>query len=224
MLAACAWCVALYLARWWQTGSTYFFYLVYNLGLALIPLVLSTVVTRWQGLGKGRYLIGLAWLLFFPNAPYLVTDLIHLRPRREAPFWFDWLMLVSFSGAGLLIAFVSLGQVHGALARRWSSRITVAVIWVVLGLTAFGIYLGRFPRWNSWDVVTRPGDLLADLVDRLVFPWHHPAMMAYCFGVTVLLGVGYFTPAWLVAMRVPPRDRVQAATRPETGRRGFTGV
>lgn len=211
-MVAFAWCVALYGARRYQTGSPYFFYLVYNLALALIPLLLSTVAVRLNGAGLWRFGVWGAWLLFFPNAPYLVTDLIHLRPRPEVPFWFDWLMLVSFSGTGILIGYVSLAQVHRSLARRLSPGMVVGLLWGILGLTAFGIYLGRFPRWNSWDLLTRPTEMLHYLADLLFAPWEHPAMVVYCFGVTGLLGAGYFASGWLAGLACPVGGDARDAT------------
>jgi uncharacterized membrane protein len=140
-------------------------FLVWNLFLAGIPVLLAlgfetalrhrhTVVATVAGVG---------WLLFFPNSPYLVTDLIHLRERPPTPLWFDALILVSAAVAGLLAGFVSLFLVQSAVAARWSRAWGWLVAVLVLGLSGFGVYLGRFARYNSWDVLTRPRSLLYDV-------------------------------------------------------------
>jgi len=139
--------------------------------------------------------LGAVWLVFFPNAPYLLTDLIHLRPRTEAaPFWFDWLMLVSFAVTGLLYACISLSQVHRCLKSKLPDWRCEAAILGLLGLTGFGIYLGRFARWNSWDILTRPEMLLAHVGEKLINAHNEPRMLAYSFGLTVILGLAYFGP------------------------------
>lgn len=193
-VSAVFWCVSLWLARRYVTGSDSFFFLVYNLGLACLPLLVSTSLA----MARSTMLIavlGAVWLAFFPNAPYLFTDLIHLRPRTgAAPFWFDWLLFVSFAGAGLLIGCVSLAQVHGRLRKKLRPSIANAGVTGLLALTAFGVYLGRFPRWNSWDIVYRPGDFFGQVANLLIHPLDHPRMLAYSFGVTVILAMAYFAP------------------------------
>jgi len=204
--AALAWCVALWAARAWATASDQHFYLIYNLGLAAIPLAVATLAIRVAPKSpRVAWILLSVWLAFFPNAPYLLTDLIHLRARPDCPLWFDWLLFVSAAGAGWLIGIVSLAQVHHHLRGRYSSMKANAAIVAVVALSAFGIYLGRFLRWNSWDVVTRPGHLLGELCSILLNPLDHPRMLAYSFGVAVILGLSYFGP--LVIFRTLHRDR-----------------
>ena len=209
-LLAILWCVSLWAARVWLTGTEQLFYLVYNLALAAIPLGLGTVAVR---LGRKRPKIGgmilLMWLAFFPNAPYLLTDLIHLRPRPECPFWFDWLLFVSVAGAGLLIGLVSMAQVHRHLRERLATAVADGAMVGVVALSAFGIYLGRFLRWNSWDIVARPGNLMSELTAMLLHPVDHPRMLAYSFGVAVLLALSYFGPMTILRT-LQFQDRQQA--------------
>lgn len=195
---AMAWCVALWMARAWFTGDEHYFYLVYNLALAAIPLLLGTAAIRVRH-RAGRAVLLACWLAFFPNAPYLITDLIHLRPRPECPFWFDWLLFVSMAGGGLLLAVISLAQVHGFLRKHLQTLHADGLVLAVVSLSAFGIYLGRFLRWNSWDVVTQPGSMIGELASLVFQPFDHPRMLAYSFGVAVVLGLSYFGP--LVAFR-----------------------
>jgi uncharacterized membrane protein len=136
--------------------------------LAWIPLGLSLVLSRHAGAGAeerrsrlgplgslGFWALGALWLLFFPNAPYIVTDLIHLRDRSPVPIWFDAVMLFSFALTGLCLAFVSLLLFHRIVERRRGTPAGWIVVVVVSCLTGFGVYLGRYPRWNSWDLVAR---------------------------------------------------------------------
>ncbi len=207
--AAMAWCVALWLARAWVTSSDQHFYLVYNLALAAIPLVVATLAIRMAPRRpRMSWILLTVWLAFFPNAPYLLTDLIHLRERSDCPLWFDWLLFVSMAGAGWMIGMVSLAQVHHHLRARCSAMNANAAIVGVVALSAFGIYLGRFLRWNSWDVVTRPGHLLGELSGIVLNPLDHPRMLAYSFGVAVILGLSYFGP--LVIFRTLQRGELRS--------------
>ena len=98
------------------------------------------------------------------------------------------------AGAGWLVGIISLAQVHHHLRAKFSALKANAAILGVVALSAFGIYLGRFLRWNSWDVVTRPGQLLGELGAIVLNPFDHPRMLAYSFGVAVILGLSYFGP------------------------------
>lgn len=179
-----AWCAALLALRTWYAGSGTFLFLLWNLFLAAIPLAAAEVfdrarwaATRWSALA--------VWLLFLPNAPYIVTDFIHLRARPPVPLWFDVLLLLSCAGTGLLLGYGSVMLVQRAIARRSGVRVGWSVAVLSLILSAFGIYLGRFVRFNSWQVVTDPLPLFADIANRLMNPMQHPRT----FAVTILYGV-----------------------------------
>lgn len=188
------WCLVLWAGRSHRTQSDQYFYFVYNLGLAVIPLFLSLLISVF----RSKWLLaplGLLWLVFFPNAPYLLTDLIHLRPRSDAPFWFDWMFMISFAAAGYLIGCFSLLLVHWKLASWWGNAKAWLVVLPVWFLTSFGIYLGRFPRWNSWDIATRPAEFFGDVITRLTQPASHPVMVIYTAGLGFLLALGYVVVA-----------------------------
>lgn len=185
-------------ARVAYTGTTIYAFLVWNLLLAAIPWYLSTVLVRTGSLRRSRMtltgILGL-WLLFFPNAPYIVTDLIHLTARTGAPVWFDLILIASFAWSGLLLGFTSLSDLQELLARRLGQTAAAAFALAALTSSAFGIYLGRFLRWNSWDLLTRPKMLLRDVADRVLDPLAHPTAVA----VTVLLSV--LLCLWYLAFR-----------------------
>ena len=165
LLACGAFPVAMLVARSTVGQQISYGFIVWNLFLAGLPVMLALVVdTAWR---HGRRVLGavfwVAWLLMFPNSPYLVTDLVHLRERPPTPLWFDALILASAAIAGLLAGFVSLHLVQAAVARRLGAAWGWVMAVSVLGLSGFGVYVGRFARFNSWDVLTRPRTLLYDI-------------------------------------------------------------
>jgi len=141
--------------------------LIWNLFLAWIPLLLALLIHALSSHFQRRFgrlaVCGIAWFLFFPNAPYLVTDLVHWKNHFPVPKWFDLLMIMSFAWTGLMLGYLSLYLMQ-ELVRRWKGRRwSWSFVVLVLALSSFGIYLGRFQRLNSWDVVARPMGLLSDV-------------------------------------------------------------
>jgi uncharacterized membrane protein len=183
------WCGFLLAARVVHSGSVSFVFLVWNLFLASIPAFAAAAFVRAADRGSpplvqtGWFAL---WLVFLPNAPYIVTDFMHLRPRPLVPLWYDIAVLASCAGTGLLLAFSSLTDVQGVLARKFSRLAGWTLAAAALVLSGFGIYLGRFLRWNSWDALSSPLQLAADIVERLLDPPSHPQT----FGVTIVYGVG----------------------------------
>lgn len=107
------------------------------------------------------------WLAFLPNAPYLVTDFIHLQYRPPVPVWYDIVLLFSFAFTGLMIGVVSLYEMRLALRRYLTRAKTEAVILGAIALAGFGVWLGRFQRWNSWDLLANPVALCRDVARTL---------------------------------------------------------
>ncbi len=167
--------------RWVVVPDEYYFFLPYNLFLAVIPLGLAWLLVRYSRHKQLSLMFlvtaGFVWLVFFPNAPYIVTDFIHLAPRGSIPIWFDALLILSFASAGLLAGWYSLFLMQG-LVRRWFDK-TVSWVFVVVCLTlaSFGVYLGRFLRWNSWDLFLDPFKLAQDISGRLFSPLPHTRLL-----------------------------------------------
>lgn len=165
---------ALYAARVLYSGQPTFGFVLFNVALAAIPLLFSSLATltakRWPLLAA---LALVPWLLFLPNAPYLLTDLIHLAPRSGAPLWYDAALLGTAAVAGLLLGVVSLAQVRRMVAERFSDRAALAMVLVTSGLCGYGIYLGRFLRLNSWDVALHPMGVLHRVMPPVLDPLHH---------------------------------------------------
>lgn len=147
-------------------------FLVWNLFLAVIPLGIAYVAFVYYELRRRKMdvlflLLLITWLLFFPNAPYIVTDFVHLKAKKGVPIWFDIVLLYSFSWNGLLAGLFSLRIMHLVISDRLNRFIGWLFVLAVLPLASFGIYLGRFQRWNSWDVVDNPRSLLVDSLKLL---------------------------------------------------------
>jgi uncharacterized membrane protein len=143
--------------------------IAWNLLLAWVPFVVALVVYVRASSTSVPTLAGLSilWLLFFPNAPYIVTDLKYIGPDAGIPVLYDVLLFSAAAWTGLLLGLTSLYLMHG-VARRFLGVVNAwAVVVGVLVLSSFGIYLGRVQRWNSWDVFTRPGALLGDAAQGL---------------------------------------------------------
>jgi uncharacterized membrane protein len=143
--------------------------IAWNLVLAWVPFVVALVVYVRASSASVASLVGLScvWLLFFPNAPYVVTDLKHIGRGGGIPILYDVLLLSAAAWTGLLLGLTSLFLMHG-IARRFLGVVNAwAVVVVVLVLSSFGVYLGRVQRWNSWDVFTRPEALLRDATQGL---------------------------------------------------------
>jgi len=189
------WCVCLVAVRIDRTGSGYYRFLVTNLVLACVPLGLSTalrIANHWR-LHWAIQLAGFSlWLLFLPNAPYILTDILHLTRASEAPAWYDLALLLSCSGTGLLLGYLSLVDLQQIVARRFGAVYSWIFAFVSLVLSGFAIYLGRFLRWNSWDVLLEPTRLLG-LTAAVLQPWAHVKGLAVTIIFGAILTLGYLT-------------------------------
>jgi uncharacterized membrane protein len=173
LAGASVFAVSLVLLRFALSGSTHYSNLLWNLALAWVPLALALIVYDRHRRGAGLPALAaplLLWLLFLPNAPYLVTELGLLRIIEDMPVWFDVALLATFGWTGLMLGFVSVYLVQ-AVARRLAGPLAGwACALGALGAAGVGIYLGRYLRWNSWDLLVQPTAVLRDSVARLDSP------------------------------------------------------
>jgi uncharacterized membrane protein len=194
LVLASAFGVALVTVRGLYTGTGEYRNMLWNLVLAWIPFVVALVVyDRHRRGAPPRHLVvpTLVWLLFLPNAPYLVTDFKYLAEIGGAPVWYDITLLTTFAWVGLLLGFGSLFLMHTVAARILGAAASWVAVAAVLGLTGFGVYLGRFERWNSWDVVRNPGTLAGDLWTGLSDPLSYPRPLAVTIALSAFLSLGY---------------------------------
>ncbi len=188
--ASCLWCLSLLALRHHWSGQSWFLFMAWNLFLAGIPLGFSLLLTRVKRSIVAMPLIG-GWLLFFPNAPYVLTDLLHLKERSGVPLWFDLMLLLSFALVSLLLGFQSLQLVQHWIEKRTNSLVAWLFVLTSLMLSGFGIYLGRFLRWNSWDIVSNPHGLAADIVESLTSPGANGRTWGVTLGFGGMLVLAY---------------------------------
>lgn len=173
-----------------------FLFLFWNLLLAWLPLFFALLLSGEARLRRLRALgmvVLLLWLLFFPNAPYIVTDLMHLWARPPVPLWYDLLMIFSFAWTGLMLGFWSVVEVHKFVARHLSGLLAWASVSLALVMGGIGVYIGRFRRWNSWDLFTNPFALLADIASVIWDPAAHLATLGMAFVMAGLLVLASLT-------------------------------
>src|SRR5262249_35915973 len=179
--------VVLELYREHHYGDGSFRFLLWNLVLAWIPLVLALAVYDSYRRGVRLALLAPAiglWLLFLPNAPYIVTDFVHLSATDErTALWFDAMVVSAFAWTGLLLGFASLYLLHAVARHRLGATLGWAGVLTVLALTSVGVYVGRFLGWNSWDLLVRPGERLAEIAPGL----NQAAVLAHASAVTLLV-------------------------------------
>lgn len=173
---ACLTCIILVLARVAYADSTRNLGLIWNLFLAWIPFMLAYIAHAISWKRTWVYLIipfiALVWLLFFPNAPYMLTDLQDLARADgvDAPLWYDVIVVGWCSWTGMLLGIISLYLMQDIIFRnfgRWAGWIFVLVI---SAASSFGIYLGRFVRLNSWDILQDPSETAIEILGIVVDP------------------------------------------------------
>ncbi len=165
IFASCA-SSALLGARMVLLGHHHQLYLVWNLFLAWLPLLFA-LVACWQEQNRRprRWAFGgaaVGWFFFFPNAPYILTDLIHLGPRLHRAYWPDLVLILLFAFTGFVLGFLSLFLMQRMVAHRYGWPHGWLFVGAMAVLSGFGIYAGRFLRWNSWDVVVSPLEILGE--------------------------------------------------------------
>ena len=193
LLTACIFfsCILVVL-RTIHTGRLLFAFMVWNLFLAYIPYALST----WLASSPHRmqqsflkYLVFVVWLLFLPNTFYILTDLYHLHNYRHAqvPEWFDLALIFSGAWNGLLLGVLSLHQMEKLFRPNQSPKTDWYFILPIMALNAFGVYVGRYLRYNSWDILSNPFQLIADIISMIIHPFrnHYAWDMIGCY--TILL-------------------------------------
>ncbi|GAC1387919.1 MAG: hypothetical protein NVS1B7_2080 [Candidatus Saccharimonadales bacterium] len=170
--------VALFVIRIVGSGTNRYGFMFWNLFLAWLPLIFSTLLVRCLRSKSWRHwhniVLSLLWLGFLPNSFYLITDLVHLQTTGDINILFDTVMMVSFIFNGLVFGYISLFQIHQQLLKRFSRGWTWFIVEGILLIASFALYLGRSLRWNSWDVLFNPAGLLFDVSDRFVHPISYP--------------------------------------------------
>jgi uncharacterized membrane protein len=168
--------------------------IAWNLLLAWVPFALALLVydrARSGVMTPALAAAGALWLLFLPNAPYIVTDLKHLGSGGPVPVLYDVMLLSAAAWTGLLLGLTSLYLRHSVTRRLVGAATAWALVMGALALSSFGIYLGRVQRWNSWDVFVRPGPLVENIAGGVLHPLSHPRPIAVTILFTSFLLASY---------------------------------
>lgn len=203
--------------RIYHTQQLFFLFLVWNLFLALLPWV-GVMTARYlqqqgvHGVGVGLFL-GLT-ILFLPNAPYLMTDLCHLRWSSYSNIlWLDTLMIVAYTITGLVGFYATLFVLEQLLEHYFSKLWTNVALVILFFLTGYGIYLGRFLRFNSWDLWINPWSLVEVMTESLLHPTAHPRTWGVTIGYGGLFLLGFYgLKLWkysLIKYQITPTEETE---------------
>lgn len=167
-----------------HTKDIYGMFLCWNLFLALLPLYFSYKARHSLRLWVTLLWMGL-WLLFFPNAIYIITDIFHLDDNAKLARWFSLVLLTSAALNGLIYGLLSLRNIELRLRKIIPAQYIRFIIFGLLLLCGYGIYLGRYLRWNSWDIIASPIALGSDIAQHLIHPFRH----AHIWQLTLVFAV-----------------------------------
>ncbi len=186
LVSLSSYCIALLALRIWITESIFYGFLIWNLILAYVPFMISKMILV-KSFKKTMLLFWLLiWLLFLPNAPYIITDIFHLNKQTTMPIWFDLLLVISFAFNGIVLFFLSVSDINSILLQHFSRVKTGIITTCIFFLTGFGVYLGRFLRFNSWDMVSNPKTILIEIFERITQPTSHPRTWGFTLGFGTL--------------------------------------
>ena len=179
------------------TDSTRYLFLVWNLLLGLFPLfvlVLHSIYLKkhsWQSLGS--LLLVFIFIAFLPNSFYIMTDYTHLRGASEINVNYDILMINAFVFAGLIWGYCATSQFHRELRMRLPEMQSTIIMGLIFLAISFAIYLGRFVRWNSWDILLQPAAIIFDVSEQVVNPNVHSNAYLYTSAFFIVLFSVHYT-------------------------------
>lgn len=182
----------LLLIRITVTDSFAFVFLAWNLFLAFIPYWITWWITKNPSITRNKFktcFVIVLWLLFVPNSFYIVTDLFHLTHAGAAPKWFDVLMVFSFAWNGIICGIISIRRIEVMIAAITRKSFSAVIVFILMWLCAFGVYVGRFLRFNSWDIITNPFSLGNDILNMAIHPFanFYSWGMTFCYSVFMTL-------------------------------------
>ncbi|ATL46893.1 hypothetical protein COR50_06695 [Chitinophaga caeni] len=188
--------ISLVVGKYIITGEYRMFSMIWNLFLAYIPYWISHYFLKKQQVKDSvflQWIFTLSWFFFLPNAPYMITDLFHLEPGPKYYNWYDLLMLFSFAWLGLMLGFLSLYRIEQGLRKRFPTLQVSIFIQLVIMLNAMGIYIGRYLRWNSWDLVSNPFELFKSILFLIFRPDWYPDFWFFTICLTMMMALLYAT-------------------------------
>lgn len=170
------------IARALTLKSIRYVFLIWNIFLAWVPLVFSVLLLK--NINKKRpiiiFLLSFLWLIFYPNAPYIVTDVIHLcrykfysavnyelKFNENIKIWYDFILIMIFVFTGYILGFLSLNINHKIVEKKFGRYLGWIFVIMISFLSGFAIYLGRFLRLNSWEIISNPYMLLITMLNSI---------------------------------------------------------
>lgn len=196
LMVSCAFSCLLLCARIVITGDKTYLFLVWNLFLAFIPFAITQRLSYSNFLVAGKLkkiFVLFVWLLFIPNTFYILTDLFHLDKFDSAPKWFDLLLIFSFAWNGIVLGVVSVRTTEIILENTTGRSFSLLIIFIVMWLNAFGIYIGRYLRFNSWDILAQPFSLFNEMFEVLFHPLRNKLEWGMIAVYAVFMTVLYIT-------------------------------
>jgi uncharacterized membrane protein len=183
----------LLMARIVYTRELTFAFLVWNLFLAFVPYFLSYQLTLRPAWIENKWkfaTVFIIWLLLVPNSFYILTDLFHLYDSKALPRWYDLLLIVSFAWNALLMGILSVRHMEKIIEAMWLYRYDWLFVYPVMWLNALGVYIGRYLRYNSWDVLSNPFELMGDIIHMTLHPFRYKEgwgmIVCFSFFLTIL--------------------------------------
>lgn len=175
------------------THSYYYLFLVWNLFLAFIPFAISTYLSFQQKLNSVILIaISIVWLLFLPNAPYIITDLFHLQSSHPNRIWLDVLTISAFAVTGMYFFYQSLLSMETVFKKKFGKTTSTYITPILIVLVAFGVYLGRYLRFNSWEILCQPLYIFESITSIIFNPKMHYNAWLFTALFALFLAVFYY--------------------------------
>jgi uncharacterized membrane protein len=202
---------SLLMYRIYKSEGLSYIFLAWNLFLAFVPWWISNNLKKVENLGFVHVPLLIIWLLFLPNSLYILTDLFHLKPRDPFPLWYDLVLVLSFALIGMIVFLQSLKDMFNILQKYLKPVYLTIITPIIFWLISFGLYLGRYLRFNSWNVVNHPFRLLRQSIDvvfekdTIAFTLIFSAFICFLYYIT--MGLNQNEKAW-VELFYPIRNRI----------------
>lgn len=193
LLLSIGFSMSLLAVRYFVTGTHDYSFYIWNTFLAAIPYVISTFFQYLKKIKFTAVILLAAWLLFFPNAPYIITDVFHYEMKPGFPFWYDLILVMIGTWNGLILGMVSLFNVEKFLSRFLKPGWVLFCEFASLLLCSYGIFIGRFLRFNSWDIIRDPKELVYTSAHHILVPQNYSKLWVFTILFAILLGIIYFT-------------------------------
>ena len=205
LIVSSVYATGLELLRVFISPKTNYLFFIWNLFLAWIPYLIGIYLPVAYYKMKSKvvaYFLFVIWFLFWPNSPYILTDLLHLKQKQNIPLWFDLGLILSFAWAGLMLGYISLIEIQNLIRKRTNRTVSWIFASFMLLIGALGIYIGRYGRLNSWDILN-PDKLYTTLFMHFNDNLMRLDMLGMTFMYGIFLFLGYITVK--IIIKIPDR-------------------